>query len=188
MLELLASENRAFVQDLLAWSVCIAALIWGAGPERIIALVWLILFEGVIGFLLSDVVGYRYGEIDVVVASIDLCAGIAWIAVALYANRNYPLCIAAMQLLAMTSHLAKGLVETVSPIAYAFMAVAPSWFVLGFFAAGLVRHVLRKRRYGSYRDWRVVRTPLGGTGGNGSAGPASTWLTQDVSSWRDDLK
>lgn len=188
MLDLLASDNRAFVQDVFAWSVCIAALIWGAGPERAVAIVWLFFFEILGGMVWPHAFEYRYGDIDIFLATIDLFAGFAWIAIALYANRNYPLCIAAMQLLSMTAHLAKGLVETISPIAYAFMVVAPGWFQLAFLALGLTRHIYRKRRYGSYRDWRIVRSPLGSTAGNSNIRSASDWLAKDVNSWRDDLK
>ncbi len=188
MLELLASENRAFVQDLLAWSVCIAALIWGAGPERAVAAIWLIFFEVLTDWLWADSVAYRYYDIDVFLASIDLLAGCAWITVALYANRNYPLCIAAMQLLSMTAHLAKGLVETISTIAYAFMVVAPGWFQLLFLAVGLSRHILRKRRFGPYREWRRVKSPQGSFSKAFGAETSKDWLSKGSASWRDTFK
>lgn len=188
MLDLIASENRAFVQDLLAWSVCLAALIWGGGPERAIAATWLILFELIGGLFWSDALGYRFGDIDVFLASIDLVAGSVWIAVALYANRNYPLWIAAMQLMSMTAHLAKGLAESISSIAYAFMVVAPGWLQLLFLAIGLGRHIQRKQRFGNYRDWRITK-PTSGIGPKRfTVGPQNGWLSREGSSWRDDLK
>jgi len=157
MLELLASEYRVVAQDYLAWTICLAAFIWGAGPERAVAFVWLLLFEIIDGIyhVVSDA-GYHLTNVDLFHAALDGVAGIAWISIALFANRNYPLWVAAMQVLAMTAHLARGLVEAVSPIAYLTMVVAPGWFQLIFLGIGLSRHVLRKRKFGPYRDWRVT--------------------------------
>ncbi len=159
MLELLASDYRASAQDILAYAICIVALIWGGGPERAVAVSWLILFEFAIG-LYRNVLGaeYRLTEVDLFLASTDILAAIVWIAVALYANRNYPMWIAGMQLLAMTAHVARGLVEAISPIAYIAMVIAPGWVQLVIFGIGLTRHILRKRKHGPYRDWRIVRS------------------------------
>ena len=186
MFDLLLSEPRLYAQALLAWVICIAALVWGGGPERVVAGTWLVVFELGIRLLpraLGE--GLQLITVDVWLLSADLCAGAVWICTALYANRNYTLWIAGLQLLAMTSHLAKGLVESISTISYAFMAVTPSWFQLAFLAIGVVRHVQRKRRYGSYCDWRVASTPVGAAGGIGST---QTWLSPGSTSWRDDLK
>ncbi|MEE4200762.1 hypothetical protein [Erythrobacter sp.] len=158
MLEILASDLRPFAQDVLVAIVCICALVWGGGPERAVALVWLTIFE--LGNLIYQGIasqGYQVFEVDFWLATTDLIAGAAFIIVALWANRNYTLFIAAMQLLAMTAHLARGLVEAILPIAYAFMVATPGWFQLLFLGGGLARHILRKRRHGDYRDWRVGR-------------------------------
>lgn len=160
MLELFFSDYRPYAQDVIAWLVCCSALIWGGTPERIVAATWLILFE--IGTVAH---GMIFGEarqletIDWYFASIDLLAGAIWLGVALYANRNYPLWIAAMQILAVVAHLSRGLTEVITPIAYAVMVIAPGWFQLIFLAIGLIRHVRRKREYGDYRDWRIIRHP-----------------------------
>jgi hypothetical protein len=76
-------------------------------------------------------------------------------AIALNANRNYPLWAAGFQLVAVGSHLVRGLVDSVSPIAYAILAVGPSYCQLALLFAGLLRHRARLRRYGPYRDWRA---------------------------------
>ncbi|MGB7418784.1 MAG: hypothetical protein WA918_06370, partial [Erythrobacter sp.] len=67
-----------------------AALIFGGGPERLFAATWLIFFEAT-AFVHELVAGdYRYAQIDLALASSDAIAAIVWIAIALYANRNYP--------------------------------------------------------------------------------------------------
>lgn len=156
MFDLLASNLRFLIQDGLAYSVCIAALIWGAGPERAIALTWLIIFE-LFDALYRFVWGanYQLSDVDMFLAGLDVVAAIAWIAIALNANRNYPLLIAALQVLALTAHLARGLIESIAPAAYVLMVTAPSWLQLLVLAAGVARHMRRKQTHGDYRDWRL---------------------------------
>ncbi|KWV91877.1 hypothetical protein [Erythrobacter sp. YT30] len=158
MLELVFSDYRPFIQDAVAIILIVAALIWGGGPERIFALTWLVFFE-LLDLLYQATGGgfFQSGDIEFYIAATDLFAGLIWITCALFANRNYMLWIAAMQLLAMTAHVARGLVEAISPIAYAVMVIAPGWLQLLFFGIGLARHIQRKRKYGPYRDWRISR-------------------------------
>lgn len=156
MLEFVFSDFRPVIQNVLAYSICAAALIWGAGPERAIAITWLVLFEllgGAYSMLWDS--AYQLEQVDVFLAMLDGLAGIIWIGIAFNANRNYPLVIAAMQLVAMTGHLTRSLIEAISPVAYATMVIAPSWLQLLVLAFGLARHIRRKRTFGPYRDWRV---------------------------------
>ncbi|MEL7198360.1 MAG: hypothetical protein AAGL10_08595 [Pseudomonadota bacterium] len=155
MFELFLSDYRALAQDVLALALIAVALVWGGGPERAVALGWLIVFE------IAPLVGAAVwdnqpslAEMSVLFATLDVIALAVWGTCAIYANRNYTLWIAAMQMLSVVAHLAKGLVETISPIAYAAMAISPGWLILMFFAIGLARHLLRRRQYGAYRDWR----------------------------------
>lgn len=190
MLELLVTEYRGFAQDILAVLICGAALIWGGVPERIVAASWFFLFK-VAGHIyrgIFGVEGYQLAEVDWFLASVDFVAGAIFIFVALYANRNYTLWIAAMQLLAMTAHLARGLVEAIAPVAYVFMVVAPGWFQLIILAIGLIRHVLRKRRFGTYRNWRNVQRPPSASIPGESGNPFSSLLARTQSNWRDELK
>ncbi|MEL6486211.1 MAG: hypothetical protein AAFQ13_03585 [Pseudomonadota bacterium] len=160
MLQWLASETRPFVQDMVFFSLFALAVIRGAGPERAIAAVWMILFEGIPriyrGFWDA---GHQLEQIDLFYALIDTATCVAFVAIALNANRNYPLIIAALQVLAVAAHLARGLIETISPIAYATMVIAPSWLQLAVLGLGLVRHIQRQRQYGPYREWRLSIPP-----------------------------
>lgn len=190
MLELLFSDYRPYMQDALAWILCCAALVWGGGPERIVAATWLILFE--LGTMLYKVIFGEMRQLETVdwyFASIDLVAATIWISVALYANRNYTLWIAAMQLLAVTAHLSRGMVEVISPVTYAAMVIAPGWLQLLFLALGVSRHIARKRRFGDYRDWRLASLNSTLTGAVvGSGGGSAPWQRGRQPSWRDDLK
>ena len=187
MLELIFSDYRPYLQDVVAWTLCCAALLWGGSPERIVAATWLIAFE--IGTVSHK---YIFGEarqletIDWYFASIDLLEAAILIATALYANRNYTLWIAAMQLLAFVAHVSRGLMDAISPLTYAIMVIAPGWLILLFLAAGLIRHIRRKRQYGDYRDWRV-RMPASGDG-DVSERLFPDWLQSNRKTWRDELK
>lgn len=189
LVELIASEPRLLAQALIAWTVCLAAIAWGGGPERAVAITWLIVFE--IGWRvvpsLFDM-DFTLTGVDVWRVSCEIVAGVILIGVALYANRNYALWIAAMQLLAMTAHLARGLVESVSAVAYVMMIAVPGWVQLVLLLVGLIRHILRKRKYGPYRDWR---TSFANTVPNGDAGATETqadWVQFGRPSWREDIK
>ena len=190
MLELVISADfRGLVQFWLVVVICGAALIWGGGPERAVAAVWLIVFQ-----LSSAVTEYFFGTsaqrlaIDPFSAGRDFAAGALWIAIALYANRNYTLWIAGMQVLAMFGHLSRGLSEAMSPLAYAIMTEVPSWLQLLFMAIGLTRHVRRKRKYGKYRDWRIVRKSPPLSLSQFNIGERSNSMQPTSTSWRDEHK
>ncbi len=169
MLELLISENRGIVQDVLVWSICLSAFVWGGGPERVVAATWIFLLEIPDGIYLHvRTSGYQVMDVDLVTAAMDVSAGIVWISVALFSNRIYPLWIAGLQVLAVSAHIARGIADSISPIAYITMVVGPGWFQLIIMGFGLVFHILRKRKYGNYRDWRITiparLTPILGRG------------------------
>ncbi|WP_298469455.1 hypothetical protein [uncultured Erythrobacter sp.] len=156
MLELLASEYRIVAQDILAVTLCLAALVLGGGPERAVALTWLVVFQ--LGDWAYDSVveaGPALADIYPFPITIDVCAGLMLTGIALYANRNYTLFIAGMQVLAVTVHFVRSMFEAVSPVTFNAMVLAPGWLLLIFLGIGLTRHILRKRKYGAYRDWRI---------------------------------
>lgn len=156
MLELLASEYRIVAQDILAVTLCLAALALGGGPERAVALTWLVVFQlGDWAYDLMVETSPALAEVYPFPVPIDVCAGLMLIGIALYANRNYTLFIAGMQVLAVTAHFVRSVFEAVSPVTFNAMVVAPGWLMLIFFGIGLTRHILRKRKFGAYRDWRI---------------------------------
>lgn len=159
MLELFL-EYRGVAQEYLVWLVCIAALFWGGGPEKAVALVWVVLFKGadnLYHFAIDQ--AYQLSSVDLFHAANDVAAAVAFIWIALNANRMYTLWIAAFQLVSVTAHVARDLAETVTPIAYAVMAIGPSWAMLIAMIAGLVGHWRRTKDHGEHRDWRWPMLP-----------------------------
>lgn len=92
-------------------------------------------------------------------AAIDAIALIVSVAIALSANRVYPLGFAAFQVLATTAHLAKDMAHGTAALAYVVLYVGPSYFQIIILAIGIWMHHRRVRRYGTYRDWRISSSP-----------------------------
>lgn len=158
MLIELFNAYRTDVQHIA--SVLLALAIWrsGAAPER-----WLI---GVfIGTMVAPIYLFRvlglgnptFGPFAWLWIGIDLFAAVAFIVIALKANRNYPLWIAGFQLVAISAHMVRGMVDAVSPFAYLILSVGPSYCQLLLIFVGFLRHTRRTRRFGAYRDWRITR-------------------------------
>jgi hypothetical protein len=94
-------------------------------------------------------------EIDPVFFAIEIVVAAGMIAVALRANRIYPLWMAGFQIIAVFAHFARGLSDAVSPLAYIVLTVGPSYFQIIILGFGIWFHHRRVKRHGSYRSWRT---------------------------------
>lgn len=160
----LFNAYRAPAQHLVSMLLAAAIWRWGGSPER-----WLI---GIfLGAMVLPVYIFQWfglgkamevGPYAPAVMLIDIFAGILFVAVALQANRNYPLWIAGFQLVAVGGHLVRSLDDLVSPLAVAFLVVGPAYCQLLVLLVGFARHVLRKRRFGNYRAWRLAAPRIEG--------------------------
>lgn len=152
MLELfLALKDE--VQFGLALFLCALAWWIGAGPERLAAsaIAAMFLLDIPNHLLFGDAtwvsVDWGHAVIDVLTAGLLVYCG-------LYANRMYPLWLAAFQLISATSHLSRELSHGMAGQAYSIMIITPSYFELLILALGIHSHMQRKRAWGSYRSWR----------------------------------
>jgi hypothetical protein len=80
--------------------------------------------------------------------------------VALKANRLYPLCIAAFQIVSLTTHLARDLTGKISGTVYGLLAAGPSYLEILALIVGIALHHRRARTFGSYRSWRASSNRL----------------------------
>lgn len=137
----------------------VAALRWGAGPERICAtaLVLMTTADPVYHALLGR--GTIYASVDVGHLVIDSLVAVVFVGVALQANRVYPLWLSGFQLLSVVSHFAREMSGTIAKLAYALMNYVPYYLILLILAAGIWRHSKRWKRYGPYRSWRTSSVP-----------------------------
>lgn len=154
----LYNEYRVLAQHIA--SVLLALAIWrrGAAPERwLIGLFIVLMVAPVYVFRALGLGNLHVGEYAWVAVSVDLAALAAFVLVALNANRNYPLWIAGFQLVAIGAHAARGLIDSVSLLAYLLLSAGPAYCQLALIFGGFIRHVRRQQRFGPYRDWRTTR-------------------------------
>lgn len=162
MNELIDAFNtyRALLQQCAAILLGVAIWRWGAGPERWLIGVFLTTMILPIYVIWSLQLGAaEIGPYAGVLFLIDVIAAAAYTAIALNANRNYPLWIAGFQLVSVVAHVVRSVIDTVSPFAYAVLIIGPSYGALVVLAVGFLRHIQRERRFGEYREWR--NTPPG---------------------------
>ena len=136
----------------LSLAVYFAAVWRGGGPERAGAA---ILFAA---FLVDEIYHmaagpHQFESFDPVELSIDLVSLAAFAALALRANRLWPILTAALQLMAVIGHIAA---FSGAGMQRAYWAMTEPPVLLGVMAllGGLVTHLLRGRRLGPYPDWR----------------------------------
>lgn len=142
--------------QLAVLGVAIALGFWrGAGPERACAAIYLAMWLGDRAYHLlfgrfEALSGANLGHII-----IDALTACGLICVALYANRNYTLWLASMQLVALLSHFLHMVSPSIDPTAYALLMASPMYLAVLIFAAGVIRHMRRQKRHGPYRSWRA---------------------------------
>jgi hypothetical protein len=154
MLELF-NTYRGDAQHIASVVLALAIWRWGAAPERWMMAIFVAamvvpsrMFEWL------DLGSLALGPYAWIYVALDIAAGVGFIAVALNANRNYPLWVAGFQLVAISAHAVRGLVNSVSPLAYLILASGPSYCQLLLIFGGFVRHRMRLREFGPYRHWR----------------------------------
>jgi len=142
-------------QEIVLGLLIIWAIWRGAAPERAIAIV----FGGILGLdrtyhaILAT--GWVWEGVDLGHMLIDTFGLLALTAVALLANRVYPICLASIQLFTLIAHVARSLMPDVELGAYGVLIVAPSYLLIVVFAVGLVLHRRRVLTYGPYRSWQT---------------------------------
>ncbi|WP_086608598.1 hypothetical protein [Erythrobacter donghaensis] len=152
----LFNAYRVVAQHIAALLLAAAIWRWGGGPER-----WLIgIFVGTMVLPVYPLVWVNAATMDQDLLLqlwfvIDVIAAGLFILVAINANRNYPLWIAGFQVVALVAFVVQAMVDAVSPLAAAILIIGPSYAILLVLAGGFVRHRLRQRRFGAYREWRL---------------------------------
>lgn len=109
-----------------------------------------------------------YMSVESGVFLVDVACAVAFVALALWANRYWPLWIAGLQLLGVSAHAVKLAYPDVIPRAYAFVTVFWSYPMLLLIVLGTFRHQQRLTKFGADRSWS---SSWGRSGRTREAGP-----------------
>jgi hypothetical protein len=140
----------AYVFFSLLCTSCFYAAGWGGAPERIAAALFAV--AAVLSALSgANSLGYRSIEWGVLV--IDLALLVALLALALCANRYWPLWVTSLQFVTIWSHLAFTTLDTQMPWAYAVASQIWSFPILIILLLAVRRHQHRIRDFTVDRPW-----------------------------------
>ncbi len=126
--------------------ILVAAYCWrrGGQPERAAATVLpaMIVLDLIYHAIWGEVT--TYDRINLGHLVIDSAALLAWLAIALRANRWWTLWLVSAQLVAVLAHFLRGTVEAMHPWVYAAMNRGPSWLEIILLFVGTALHHRRR--------------------------------------------
>lgn len=109
------------------------------------------------GMLLSSFavspLAQRFGNVEFGILLVDLVMLIAFVIMALYAERFWPLWMSAMQVIQVISHLPIIFIPELLPQAYGAVIMIWSYPMLILLAIATYRHQQRLKRYGADKSW-----------------------------------
>lgn len=137
---------------------CLYALVAGGGPERVGAAVYgLACFSSLALFSAPTA---RFRSIEVGVFAVDVLVFIAFLILALRANRFWPIWVSGLLGLGVLGHLARWAGPEVIPWAYAVILSIWSYPILAIIVIGTFNHRRRLARLGADASWSSSSAPL----------------------------
>ncbi|MEO7178715.1 MAG: hypothetical protein ABIW83_07715 [Allosphingosinicella sp.] len=108
-----------------------------------------------------------YRSVEVGVFVVDVAALVAFLVLALRAERLWPLCVVALQLVGTAGHAVKLVDSQILPLAYAFALRFWGYPMMLLLVVGTWNHQKRLAKFGVDRSWstyfdRLDRRPPGG--------------------------
>lgn len=158
-MDILDFRYRFVLQIALFIGVAIWAYRKGGQPEKACAatFIGLIVADRLYHALISR--SFQLETVDLWHFGLDMAVLALLVPIALKANRVYPMALAAFQIIAVNAHVARDTFTQITPLAYYVMYVVPSYAQLVILACGIWAHIDRVKRFGPYRDWRIVPRP-----------------------------
>jgi hypothetical protein len=138
----------------LAYCLSLFAFREGGKPEKAVASIYVIAFIfGILNRIFRG--GAAFLELEPMFLGIEFGVLVGLTFVAIRANRWWPLCASALQLIVITTHTAKAIGIQGLPGVYWGMTTIPTYLQFGVLLLGIAAHFRRVRRIGLYPDWRT---------------------------------
>ncbi|KQN28847.1 hypothetical protein ASE88_07485 [Sphingomonas sp. Leaf38] len=141
----------------VALATCSFAFRHGGMPERAVAVAFLLAAIG--SSMLAFTARPAFRSVDGALLSVDLVLLAGLVAVALFANRFWPIWISALHLLAIAVHGVRAYDPSLVPWMYAAAISKIAYPMLALLVAGTERHRRRKSSYGIDPDWSIPSGP-----------------------------
>src|SRR3569623_2118754 len=122
----------------------------GGGPERSVAVLLLLAAAATI---LARPVGPNFIDVEIGVLLVDIVLFLGLLAVAIQAERFWPLWMTALQGIVVAGHGAKAVNPHVVPWAYGALLAFWAYPMLALLAVATWRHRQRLKRFGTARSW-----------------------------------
>lgn len=129
--------------------VCGYALWRGGAPERIAAA----LFGGAAGLTYAFLYDYGFGSVSESYLLLDLALFVTIAALSLWADRFWPMWVAALQLVILATHGVRAFHPELLPFVYYVATAKLAYPMILLLAVGTLRHHARVARWGSDLDW-----------------------------------
>jgi len=152
---------RILLFDALLIGCCGYALARGGPPERIVGGSLLAAYAGTVASY-SDL-AERFYRLEINIFAVDVTLLLVLVAVALRADRGWPLLLAGLQLDSVGAHLLKLLDVAMIRVTYALMIAIWSYPMLIALAVGTWRHRRRLAAQGYDRAWSMRDDPETGS-------------------------
>ena len=149
--------NYLFLILLIA---CAAYAFWkGGAPERIGMAIYVA--GSILTFVVVSAPPVRFQGVEVGVFIVDLFVFLGFVAVAVKAERFWPLWVSALIGIGIVGHLAMALHPHVIPWAYAVVLSIWSYPILLLMVLGAFAHDRRRKRNGADPSWTPSSAPPG---------------------------
>ena len=137
--------------NLLLAGCAMYAFVRGGAPERVVAAAFII--AAAASFLARPLANARYQDTEYGLLLIDALLLAVLVAVALWANRFWPIWIAGSQLFALLVHITILYQRDVLPIVYFVIVSRMAYPMLVMLLVGTALHFQRVKRHGTDPDW-----------------------------------
>ena len=137
--------------NMLLGACALYAFVRGGAPERVVAAAFIA--AAIASFVAQPLVRGGYDDTEFGLLLIDVALLAVLVAVALWANRFWPIWIAAFQLFALLVHVTMLYEQDILPLVYFVVISRIAYPMLLMLLVGTMLHFQRLKRHGADPDW-----------------------------------